>query len=46
MQLKDHLIFAETPNSIICEDVDIQQEYLQQKSIPKNYFSNKVDERK
>lgn len=46
MQLEDDLILDETPNSTIYEDVNIQQENLQQKGIPKNYFSNKEDERK
>lgn len=46
MQLGDNLVLDETPNSIICEYLNIQQENVQQKSIPKKYFTNKTDERK
>lgn len=44
-QFEDDLVMDETPNLTTCEDVDIQQKNLQQKSIPKNYFNNKADER-
>src|SRR3954468_6171533 len=44
-KLEDDRVWDETINLTIYEDVDIQQENIQQKSILKNYFYNKVDER-
>src|SRR3954468_3047567 len=44
-KLEDDRVLDKTTNLTICEDVDIPQENLQQKSIPKNYFYNKSDER-
>ena len=44
-KLKDDIVLDETKYLTICEDGDIQQENLQHKSIPKNYFHNKADER-
>src|SRR3954470_1606395 len=44
-KLEDDRVLDETTNlTTICEDVVIQQENLQQKSTPKNYFYNKADE--
>ena len=44
-KLEDNLVLDETTNFTICEDVDIQPENFQQKSLPKNYFHNKADDR-
>ena len=44
-KLEDDRVLDETTNLPICEDVDIQPENLQQKSLPKNYFHNKAYER-
>src|SRR3954464_2019139 len=44
-KFEDDRVLDETTNLTICEDVVIQQENPQQKSIPKNYFYNKADER-
>lgn len=45
MQSEDILVLDEAPNAKISLDVDIQQENLQQKHAPKEYFSNKENER-
>lgn len=45
IQIEDDLVLDEALNSIICLDVDIQQENLQQKHVPRSYFNNKVDGR-
>lgn len=42
IQREDDLIFDEDPNAIICLDVFIQQENLQQKHVTEDYFRNKV----
>ena len=44
MQSENDLVLNEASNSTFCLDVDIQQENIQQKHDPKEYFSNKVDE--
>lgn len=41
MKSEDDLVFDEASNSIICFDVDIQHEHIQQKHVSKSYFFNK-----